>query len=79
VKIDLMLAKIAEAEKIEVADSDLDLYIRREAARSKQKPEKIARELGKDRNALRSVQQAIIFDKAVDFLVSKATFTVSQP
>jgi trigger factor len=78
VKIDLMLAKIAEAEKIEVADSDLDLYIRREAARSKQKPEKIARELGKDRNALRSVQQAIIFDKAVDFLVSKATFTAIQ-
>ena len=75
VKIDLMLAKIAEAEKIEVTDRDFDLYIRREAARSKQKPEKIGKELAKDRNALRSVQQAIIFDKAVDFLVSKATFT----
>lgn len=78
VKIDLMLAKIAEAEKIEINDRDFDLYIRREAARSKQKPEKIAKELSKDRNALRSVQQAIIFDKAVDFLVSKATFTESK-
>jgi trigger factor len=78
VKIDLMLAKIAEAEKIEVTDRDFDLYIRREAARSKQKPEKIGKELAKDRNALRSVQQAIIFDKAVDFLVSKATFTETK-
>jgi trigger factor len=78
VKIDLMLAKIAEAEKIEVNDQDFDLYIRREAARSKQKPEKVAKELSKDRNALRSVQQAIIFDKAVDFLVSKAKFTESK-
>jgi trigger factor len=74
VKIDLMLAKVAEAEKIEVSDKDLDLYIRREAARSKQKPEKITKELAKDREALRSVHQAIIFDKAVDFLVSKAKF-----
>ena len=79
VKIELVLAKIAEAEKIEVSDSDLDLYIRREAARSKQRPDKLAKDLAKDRNALRSVHQAIIFDKSVDFLVSKATFTVSKP
>ena len=79
VKIELLLAKVAEAEKIEVTDSDLDLYIRREAARSKQRPDKLAKDLAKDRSALRSVQQSIIFDKSVDFLVSKATVTVSQP
>jgi trigger factor len=79
VKIELILAKIAEAEKIQVSDSDLDEYIRREAARSKQRPDKLAKDLAKDRNALRSVHQAIIFDKSVDFLVSKATFSVSQP
>jgi trigger factor len=78
VKIELILAKVAQAEKIEVTDEDLDLYIRREAARSKQRPEKLARDLAKDRNALRSVQQSIIFDKSVDFLVSKARVTVTQ-
>ena len=79
VKVQLILAKIAEAEKISVEDRDVDLYIRNEAARSNQRPDKIAKELSRDREALRSVQQSIIFDKSVDFLVSKATFTVTQP
>jgi trigger factor len=78
VKIQLILAKVAEAEKFVVSDDDLDLYIRREAARSKQRPDKIAKDLAKDRNALRSVQESIIFDKSVDFLVSKARVTESQ-
>jgi trigger factor len=78
VKVQLILAKIAEAEKITVNDRDIDAYIRREAARSNQRPDKIAKELSKDREALRSVQQAIIFDKSVDFLVSKATVSATD-
>ena len=79
VKVELILAKIAEAEKIDVTERDIDLYIRREAARSNQRPDKLAKDLSRDRNDLRSVHQSIIFDKSVDFLVSKATLTVSQP
>ncbi len=79
VKVQLILAKIADAEKITVTDRDLDLFIRNEAARTNQRPDKIAKDLSKDRDALRSVQQSIIFDKSVDFLVSKATFSVNQP
>jgi trigger factor len=79
VKVQLILAKVAEAEKITVTDRDFDVYIRNEAARSNQRPDKIAKDLTRDREALRSVQQSIIFDKSVDFLVSKATFTVTQP
>jgi trigger factor len=79
VKVQLILAKIAEAEKISVSDRDIDLYIRSEAARSNQRPDKIAKDLSKDREALRSVHQSIILDKSVDFLVSKATFSVTQP
>ena len=79
VKVQLILAKVAEAEKLTITDRDIDLYIRREAARSNQRPDKLAKDLAKDRNALRSVHQAIIFDKSVDFLVSKATLTVSNP
>ncbi len=78
VKVQLILAKIAEAEKITVTDRDIDLYIRNEAARSNQRPDKIAKDLAKDREGLRSVQQSIIFDKSVDFLVSKATVSVNQ-
>ena len=72
VKVRLILAKVAEAEKIEIAERDFDEFIYREAARSRQQPEKLAKDLSKDRDALRSVQQSIIFDKAVDFLVAKA-------
>jgi trigger factor len=79
VKIQLILAKVAEAEKLTITDRDIDLYIRSEASRSNKSPDKIAKDLGKDREALRNVQQSIIFDKAVDFLVSKSTFSVIQP
>ena len=75
VKLQLILARIAEAEKIAVTNDDLNNFIYREAMRSGQKPEKLAKALGGDREQLRSIQQSIIFDKAVDFLVSKATVT----
>jgi trigger factor len=79
VKTQLLLAKIAEKEKIQAEERDLDSAIMREALRSNQRPEKVARELANDRERLRSLQQAVIFDKALDFLVSKATVTTAVP
>jgi len=79
VKLQLILAKIAEQEKIEVTNDDLNNFIYNEAMRTQQKPDKIAKALGADREQIRSVQQAIIFDKAVDFLVSKAKVTTLEP
>jgi trigger factor len=79
VKVQLILAKIAEAEKITVSERDIDNFIYREATRSGQKPEKLVKDMTKDRDQLRVIQQNIIFDKAVDFLVSKAMVTTAQP
>lgn len=79
VKVQLILAKIAEAEKIQVNEQDIDQFIYREAMRTQQKPDKIVKSLTSDREQLQAVQQAIIFDKAIDFLVSKATVTTVQP
>ncbi len=79
VKIQLLLAKVAEAEKLQVENQDIDNFIYREAQRSGQKPDKVAKDISKDRETLRSVQQQIIFDKAVDFLVSKAKVSTTQP
>jgi trigger factor len=79
VKLQLVLAKIAEKEKLEVSNDDLNSYLYREATRSGQKPDKLAKTLATDRDQLRSVQQSIIFDKAVDFLVSKAKVSTVQP
>lgn len=75
VKSQLLLAKIAEAEKLEVTERDIDAFIYREAMRSQQSPDKLVKELSKNREQLRSIQQSIIFDKALDLLVSKATVT----
>ncbi len=79
VKLQFVLAKIAEAEKVTVTEEDIDGFIYREAVRTNQKPEKLVKELTKDREQLRSIQQSIIFDKAVDFLVSKSTVTTTEP
>jgi len=79
VKVQLLLAKIAEAEKIQVTEQDIDAFIYRESMRSQQKPDKLVKMLTTDREQLRAVQQSIIFDKAVDFLVSKATVSTIQP
>lgn len=79
VKSRLVLAKIAEAEKVEVNEQDIDAFIYREAMRTGQKPDKLVKALTTDREQLRAVQQSIIFDKAIDFLVSKATVTTVQP
>lgn len=79
VKMQLVLAKIAEVEKIQVDEKDIDGFIYREAMRTNQKPDQLVKELSKNRDALRSVQQSILFDKAVDFLVSQATVTTVEP
>lgn len=79
VKMQLLLAKVAAAEKLAAEERDIEEFIVREAQRTGQTPEKIARELSKNRDALRAAQQAIVFDKAVDFLVSKAKVSVVTP
>jgi trigger factor len=79
VKTRLILAKIAEQEKIAVAEADIDAFIYREAMMSRTSPEKLAKELAGNRDRLRAVQQSIIFDKTLDLLVSKATVTTVEP
>jgi trigger factor len=79
VKIQLALAKIAENEKLTVSGEDLERFIQREAMRTNEKPARIAKELTKNREQLQSVQQSLLFDKAVDFLVSKATVRTVTP
>jgi len=73
VKVQFLLAKIAEQEKIKVEEKDVNSWLMREAMRTGQKPDKLVKELSKDREQFRAIQQQILFDKALDFLVSKAS------
>jgi trigger factor len=79
VKVQLILAKIAEAEKLKVDEKDFNNWIMREAMRSGQRPDKLVKDLGKDRDQVRAIQQQLLFDKALDFLVSKATVKTVTP
>ncbi len=78
VKTQLLLAKIAEQEKLSVTENDINNFIYRESVMNNTKPEKMVKDLTKNRDQLRAVQQSIIFDKALDLLVSKATVTTAQ-
>lgn len=79
VKTQLILAAIAEKEKVSVTEQDIDAYIYREAMMNNSRPDKLVKDLSKDRERLRSIQQSIIFDKTLDLLVSKATVKTVEP
>ncbi|HRE81281.1 MAG TPA: trigger factor [Opitutaceae bacterium] len=73
VRSQLILARIAEKENLRVTENDINAFIYQESTRTGTAADKLVKQLSKDRDQLRSVQQSIIFDKAVEFLVSKAT------
>ena len=73
VKVQLLLAEIAQKENLTVDEKDFNNWLMREAMRSGQRPDQLAKNLGKDREQVRAVQQQLLFDKALDFLVAKAT------
>ncbi|MEZ5276032.1 MAG: trigger factor [Opitutaceae bacterium] len=77
-KLQLILARVAEAENIKAEERDLQQVIMQEAMRSKMKPEKYAKELSRDRGRIDSIQQAVVFDKTLDFLVDQATVTTES-
>jgi len=79
VKTQLILAKIAEAEKLSVTEQDIDAFIYRESVMNNTSADKLVKDLTKNRDQLRAVQQSIIFDKALDLLVSKAKVTTIEP
>jgi len=60
---------------LQVTEADINAFIYRESMRGGTSADKLVKQLTKDRDQLRAVQQNIIFDKAVEFLVSKATVT----
>jgi len=78
VKLRLILLKIAEEENIKAENEDVQRYIMREAMRSGTKPDQLVKELRKDENRVRSMQQNIVFDKTLDFLLQQATISESK-
>jgi len=79
VKTRLILAKIAEKEEVKVEDRDLDAFVYRESYSTRERPDKIMKDLEKDHDRLRAVQQSIILDKTMDLIVANAKVTTVAP
>lgn len=79
VKTQLILARFAEQQKLQVEANDIDAFLYRQSMQTGTKPEKLVKELSNDRERLRAVQQSIVFDKALDLIVSKAVVTEATP
>ncbi|MCB1120756.1 MAG: trigger factor [Verrucomicrobiae bacterium] len=81
VKINLILHRIAKDEKVKPEDRDFQAMIFQEAMYTRQKPDKIAKDLRKDQDRLRSMHESILINKTLDFLVEQSSVseTVEQP
>jgi trigger factor len=71
VKASLLLQKIAEEEKIEVSDAEIDREIEALATQSKQTPEAIRARLTRD-GALDRIRIRLLNDKTLDFLYQQS-------
>lgn len=78
VKTNWVIRKIAEIEHIQPVERDFQKFILMEAMQTRQKPEKIAKALHKDRARMRALQESILFNKTLDFLVEQSTVAENQ-
>ena len=68
----LILSKIAEKEKVKVENDDFSRMIMMEAQQSGQKPDKIVKEIQKDRSRIDRMRSEILLGKTMDLLLEKA-------
>ncbi|MDP4611156.1 MAG: trigger factor [Opitutales bacterium] len=68
----LILSKIAEKEKIKAENDDFSRMIMMEAQQSGQKPDKVVKEIQKDRSRIDRMRGDIILGKTMDLIIEKA-------
>ncbi len=78
VKVRFILGKIAEKEKITVENEDLSPVIMQEAIAKRMQPDQLVKELQKDRSRLQALQESVLMNKTLDFLVNSAESRVRE-
>ncbi len=74
-----VLLRIAQKEKIELTNDDLNSAIMQMAMQTRQRPEDIVRDLKKDRNRLNDLQRQILLQKTLSWVSDQASVTEQQP
>jgi trigger factor len=72
-KLSLILDRIGEVEKIQADKNDFNSAIMQEAYMNRIQPEKLVKELSKDRARIAQLRNDIIRSKALDFVLEQAT------
>lgn len=75
-KVQFALGRIAEKENIKVTNEDIGRVLTAEAMRSGVAVEKLAKDIGKDRERVAGLQRGILLDKALEFVVQQANVSV---
>ncbi len=75
VKLDILLGKVAEEEKLQVTQEDISQIIMQESMRSGIPPEKLVEDLKNDQDRINSIRQSALFNKTLQFLVDNANIT----
>jgi trigger factor len=80
-KRNFIVAEIAQKEKVQVTNEDLNRAITIQAMRLRMRPDEFVKELQKDRDAVRIMQRDILLDKTMEKLVdlSKVTESADAP
>jgi len=74
-----LLTQVATQEKLTVTEEEMSRFLYRESVAAGMRPEKLARDLAKDRGRGQAAQLSILFDKALDLLVSRTTVKEVAP
>ncbi|MGF1484099.1 MAG: trigger factor [Opitutales bacterium] len=74
-----VLLRIAEKEKIELQNEDLNQAIMQQAMATRQRPEDLVRDLKKDRNRLNELQRQVLLSKVLTWVSEQATVTEQTP
>lgn len=77
-KVNFLLLKIAEEERITAENDDFNRIIMSQAMQSRTKPDQIVKELQKDRARVDRMRRDIILGKALDKVVTEAKITISE-
>ena len=78
VKTNWVLRKIAEIERIQPEERDYQKFIIMEAMQTRQRPETIAKALHKDPARRRAIQESMLFNKTLAFLMEQSTVAENQ-
>lgn len=77
-KSQIILGRVAEAEKISVDDQDISRYVYFESQRRRQKPDQFVKELQKNPDQVEAIRAGLLLDKTLGFLVEQAKSTEAE-